>query len=98
VSRSDTEVVVDARAAGPGRLILLDTFYPGWHAEVDGRDTPIRPANAAFRAVALEQGRHRIRFSYRPASVAVGGGITLVALALVAAGLVFGRRRPSAVE
>jgi hypothetical protein len=93
VSESDTEVELDVRARRAGRLVLLDTYYPGWHAEVDGRETPIEAANVAFRAVAIGPGPHRVRFSYRPASVLVGGLVSLLALALLAACLVFGGRR-----
>ena len=99
VSRDDTEVRVDVRAEAPGQLVLLDTFYPGWHAEVDGREAPIRPADAAFRAVPVEPGRHEVRFFYRPASVIWGVAVTLLGLALMAAALVIGgRRRPSAAQ
>ena len=93
VSRSDTEVTVEVRARARGQLVLLDSFYPGWRAEVDGRETPIRPANAAFRAVAVNAGRHEVRFSYRPASVIAGGAISVAAIALMAVGLLLGRGR-----
>jgi hypothetical protein len=93
VSRSDTEVTVEVRARARGQLVLLDSFYPGWRAEVDGRETPIRPANAAFRAVAVNAGRHEVRFSYRPASVIAGGAISVAAIALMAVALLLGRGR-----
>jgi hypothetical protein len=93
VSRSDTEVMLEVTARSRGQLVLLDSFYPGWRAEVDGRETPVRPANAAFRAVAVDPGRHEVRFSYRPASVISGGAISLAAIALTAVGLLLGRRR-----
>jgi Bacterial membrane protein YfhO len=83
VSRSDTSVTVEVRARARGQLVLLDAFYPGWRAEVDGRSTPIRPANGAFRAVAVGPGRHKVHFSYRPASVIAGGVISLVALGVL---------------
>jgi Bacterial membrane protein YfhO len=95
LSRSDTEVRLDVRASARGQLVLLDTFYPGWHAEVDGREAPIRPADAAFRAVPVERGRHEVRFFYRPASVIWGGAVTLLGLAAMAAALVLGGRRPT---
>jgi membrane protein YfhO len=99
VSRDDTEVRLDVRADAPGQLVLLDTFYPGWHAEVDGREAPIRPANAAFRAVPVEAGRHEVRFFYRPASVTWGVAITLLGLVVAAAALLVGaRRRPSGAQ
>ena len=93
VSRTDTSVALDVQARAPGQLVVLDTFYPGWRAEVDGRRTPIRPADAAFQSVAVGAGRHRVRFSYRPASVVAGGAITLVALAVLVVGLLLGWRR-----
>jgi hypothetical protein len=93
VSRTDTSVTVEVRARARGQLVLLDTFYPGWRAEVDGRSTPIRPANAAFRAVAVPPGRHEVRFSYRPGSVIAGGAISLAAGAAILACLVVPRAR-----
>jgi Bacterial membrane protein YfhO len=93
VSRSDTAVTLAVRAWAPGRLVLLDTYYPGWHAEVDGRATPIQPADGAFRAVAVGPGRHTVRFFYRPASVIAGGAVSVAALAALAACLLLGRRR-----
>jgi hypothetical protein len=93
VSRTDTEVTLDVRAEAAGHVVLLDTFYPGWHAEVDGREQPIRAADLAFRAVAVTPGRHTVRFTYRPVSVRAGGALSLVALLAIAACLIGGRRR-----
>ena len=93
VERSDTEVVVEVDARRAGQLVLLDTYYTGWEAEVDGEDAEIRPANGAFRAVPVGAGRHEVRFDYRPASVAAGGITTLVALLVVLAGLAWPRLR-----
>jgi hypothetical protein len=97
VARSDTSVTVAVRARAPGQLVLLDTFYPRWRAEVDGRDSPIRAANGAFRAVAVTAGRHEVRFFYRPASVLMGGAISIFALVVLMACVVLTRskrRRP----
>ncbi len=74
----EVEIAVDAPRAG--YLVLTDTFFPGWKAEVDGHASAILPANAAFRAVAVPPGRHTVTFGYRPASVVVGVGITLASL------------------
>lgn len=97
----DTRVTVEADAERPGQLILLDTFYPGWKATVDGRDAEIRPANAAFRAVSLPAGHHRVEFAYRPRSFIAGASASLAAglvvLAILGGGLVQRRRvRPRA--
>jgi hypothetical protein len=80
----------------PGYLVLADTYYPGWRAEVDGEETELLAANHAFRAVGLEPGRHVVVFEYAPVSFKVGAWITLGAsLAVVtclAAAYLSGRR------
>jgi Bacterial membrane protein YfhO len=93
VEESDTSVTVRTRAGAAGYLILLDTHYPGWKAEVDGEEEEIRPANAAFRAVSVPAGQHEVRFRYRPASAYAGAAITGVSLLLVVALLIVSRRR-----
>ena len=93
VSRTDTEVTLDVEAKADGHVVLLDTFYPGWHAEVDGRERPIRAADLAFRAVAVTPGRHTVRFFYRPTSVIAGGGLSLAALLVIVVCLIGLRRR-----
>ncbi|MBL8154308.1 MAG: YfhO family protein, partial [Anaerolineae bacterium] len=50
----------------PGYLVVADTFYPGWSAEVDGQETPILRANLAFRAIQLSAGSHQIMMRYAP--------------------------------
>lgn len=61
----------------PGYLVLTDTDYPGWTADVDGQSVPIRRANLYFRAVALEPGSHRVTFRFRPHPVRLGLGVSL---------------------
>jgi hypothetical protein len=95
VSRSDTQVTLDVLARAPGQLVLLDTFYPGWRARVDGRPAPIQPADVAFRSVQIRRGHHRVRFSYHPASVVAGGIISLAAALAIALCLLLGGRRRS---
>jgi hypothetical protein len=84
-SEEADEIVLSADAGRGGFLVLADTFYPGWKAEVDGREAEIRPANAAFRAIALPPGRHEVRFAYESAAVRWGWIATLLGLAVAAA-------------
>jgi hypothetical protein len=69
----------------PGRLLLLDAFYPGWRARVDGLPRAIEPAGA-FRALSLPAGARQVEMSYQPASFRVGLFLSLLgALGLCAA-------------
>ncbi len=62
----------------------LSSFYPGWTATVDGEPREIQRVNFLFRAVRLEAGRHRVTFSYEPASFELGAAITSSGLLAVA--------------
>lgn len=70
-------VTVNARVACRGMLILADTYYPGWTAQVDGRAAPIYEVDGALRGVVLEAGAHRIVFRFRPFSALLGGILSL---------------------
>lgn len=83
VEQGANRVLLKVEAPAPGLVVLTDTFYPGWQATVDGQPTPIWPANLAFRAVAVEAGRHEILFSYRPRSFTIGLWTSTITLALV---------------
>ncbi len=67
----------------PGVLVLADSFYPGWHAKVDGKDAEILRANLYFRGVVLNTpGTHEVEFVYKPASFTNGIYISLLSLVL----------------
>jgi len=74
------DIRIDASLPRPGYLLLLDTYFPGWSATVNGAPAPILRADYNFRAVSLPAGNSNVRFSYRPWSWRMG-------LYLCAAGL-----------
>ncbi len=61
-------------------LYISDTFYPGWKAYIDGRETLIYRANLAFRAVYVPKGNHGVVFIYHPFSFYVGCCLTVIGL------------------
>jgi hypothetical protein len=77
LSYAAEELRIEARLAAPGYLLLTDSAYPGWTAEVDGREATIERADLSFRAVYLEEGHHLVTMRYRPASLRLGLGISL---------------------
>ncbi len=102
VSYEAEEVHLRARLRGNGYLVLTDTFYPGWTAEVDGQAAEIRVADLYFRAVALGPGEHDVTFAYRPTGTFVGLGLSLSgwliwAAVFAALAVHIGRKNPSSV-
>jgi hypothetical protein len=84
-------VALRAECAARCLLVLADLDWPGWRAEVDGREAPILATNAIFRGVWLEPGAHDVEFRFAPRSFRAGLAIAAGTLAGVAA-LAFARR------
>ncbi|HEX8742420.1 MAG TPA: YfhO family protein [Thermoleophilaceae bacterium] len=93
-----SEVRIEYTSPASGWLVLADTHYPGWKAEVDGQRASIHPANAAFRAVAAPAGRHTVTFRYRSASVTAGVAMTVAGILTAALLLAVPRARRQASE
>jgi len=85
------EVTIEASLSRPGFLLLLDTYFPGWKASVNGRSTRIYRADYNFRAVALPSGRSTVRFFYRPESLLIGIALSAASFALISAAWFWGR-------
>jgi hypothetical protein len=93
-----TEVVIEARSAAGGLLVLADMYYPGWKVTVDGRERPLLRANVMQRGVAVPPGAHRVAFKFRSESVDRGLRLTAVGLVLLAGAallLALGGRSPA---
>ncbi|MHB9091922.1 MAG: YfhO family protein, partial [Chloroflexota bacterium] len=83
------EVVVTVDSPANGLLVLADSYFPGWKADVDGESVEILRADANFRAVPVPAGQHEVVFKYRPNSLIAGGFTTLVGGAALLLVLVF---------
>ncbi len=66
---------------GRGLLVVADAWYPGWRAEVDGRERPIVKVAGLFRGVAVAEGERRLRMRYEPLSFRLGCWVSLLAAA-----------------
>lgn len=91
--RTANTVSLEARLACRGMLILSDTWYPGWTARVDGRETPIYEADSALRGLVMEPGAHHIEYRYRPASAILGAVMSVAGLLAVLGITLWERRR-----
>jgi len=75
----------------PAVLYLSDTYFPGWHVSIDGREMPMLHANYNFRGVIVPKGVTTVKFWYLPMSVIVGAIISILSL-LVAIMFMFRKR------
>jgi len=66
VSYRTDEVVLDVDSLDGGWVVLNDLWHPWWAADIDGQPADILRANVLFRAVAVPDGRHSVRFTFRP--------------------------------
>ena len=74
----DQRVAIHVRSDGrSGVLLLADTFYSGWGASLDGRETRIYRADGVLRGVFVPAGEHEIEFEYRPLSFRVGTALAV---------------------
>ncbi|MDH4137679.1 MAG: YfhO family protein, partial [Anaerolineae bacterium] len=87
VSYEPERVIIEADLASGGYLILTDTYYPGWWARVDGKESSIIRANLLFRAISLSAGQHRVEFYYEPTSLRTGVAISSATLLVIVVGL-----------
>ena len=77
---SSNDVTIQVDATRDSWLVLADTDYPGWHASVDGVETPIYRANLNFRAIQVDAGSHEVRFDYRPDWLLPGALVSAISL------------------
>jgi Bacterial membrane protein YfhO len=79
-------VEIQTRQRGNGFLVLLDTYYPGWKATVDGKEVAILRGNHFFRTLPLDEGDHQVVFYYEQEGFQTGLLISLTALVLLMGG------------
>jgi hypothetical protein len=77
LSETPNRLVFKVKSESPGWLLLSDTWYPGWRAQVNGEGAPLYRADYLFRAVPLPAGDHEVVFVYRPLPLWIGSWISL---------------------
>ena len=110
LSRSHTAVTARVTAWQPGRmtvaldgsdtrttyLLVAETWYPDWHAAVDGRDAVVHRANHAQIGVELPAGAREVTLNFASAASRRGALVSWLSLILTGAAialpLVRGRR------
>lgn len=94
VSYENNKVVVDFTNINGEKLLLADTYYPGWKATINGKATRIGDEIKPFRTVdirGLKEGT--IVFEYKPASFRWGLIISGISIVIWILWSLLGRRR-----
>lgn len=76
-------VILDVITGENSFLVLADSWYPGWRAYVDGRETHIYKTNAVSRGILIQgEGEHLVEFRFVPLSFYLG--LSIAGLATIA--------------
>ncbi|MCS7259356.1 MAG: YfhO family protein [Anaerolineae bacterium] len=76
----------------PAYLVLAYTYYPGWHATVDGQAVALVRANYAFMALPLPGGSREVVLQYRPSSLLWGAWISGLTIGVLVGVIVYRSR------
>jgi hypothetical protein len=80
VSDTGERLVVHLPQHTAGRLVLDDTYYPGWTATVDGAPARVTPYDSYVRTVSVPRGAHQVVFEYHPTWLLPGATVSIIAL------------------
>src|SRR5207302_8730939 len=89
----NSSTVATIEAPRDGLVVVLDPWFPGWSATVDGAPATLLRANYAFMAVPVQAGRHTVRLWYFPRRLLPGLAIAILAAAALVALLKLAARR-----
>jgi len=81
---------LDIDAPADDRLLVRETWDPGWKALLDEKSIPIQPIWGVFMAVEVPAGRHELILKYDPSEVRLGlivSAFSLVGVILVLTGI-----------
>ncbi|MDI6756860.1 MAG: YfhO family protein [Endomicrobiia bacterium] len=65
-----------------GTLILGESYYPGWRAWIDGKETKVTRESGVFRAIHLSGGARRVFMVFRPMAFILGVFVSSVAFVI----------------
>ena len=82
VKLNDAHIQVKTNSQYPAFLIISDTNYPGWKAQIDGKNTQFFQTDYVLRGVLIPEGEHLVEFNFQPKSFHLGIGISSAILVL----------------
>ena len=86
---SPTHISVSTNVTDPILFVMTDTFYKGWKAYVDEKETTIYPVNINQRGIWLPEGAKKVEVIYQPESFALGKKITVLGYLIISLLIVY---------
>jgi len=78
---NDQQVRVHLNAPGDCLAVIAESYYPYWHAELDGKPVEVRRVSCALMGIDLAAGPHEIVLRYEPPrAYAIAGVVSLLSL------------------
>lgn len=97
LTRESSQLVrIQLRAPSACLAVITESYYPFWHAEVDGQSTEVLRVSCGLMGVNLPAGSHTVVLRYQPPRVYAIAGIISVATFLVCLGCAIRERCRSA--
>lgn len=84
VDERSNRVRLEVEAAGDAWLVVSNSDDEEWTAALDGAPVPIRRTDVAYQGLRVPAGRHVIELRYENSLFAIGGGISIATLAVLA--------------
>ena len=82
---------IQLTAPQPCIVVISESWYPFWHAEVDSQPAEVLQVDCGLMGVAIPAGAHEIQLQYRPPAIYAGAGIvSLLGLVVCLAGIFTG--------
>jgi uncharacterized membrane protein YfhO len=73
-------ILLDVNAKENALLVLAETWYPGWRAEIDGQPGICVPANMWMRGIPVPAGEHMVRVYFHQNYLLPGVVISVASL------------------
>ena len=78
VSYEPNDIQYEINSSSAALVLFSEIYYKdGWIAYIDGKEVPIARANFILRALEVPQGKHKVRFEFKPNSYYIIGSARL---------------------
>ncbi len=92
VAYTPGHIVIETDAQRPALLVVAESYYPGWHATLDGQPVETLRANYISQGVVVPAGKHTVEMKYEPDSFRNGALLSVAGLLGLGGLIVWWRR------